>query len=225
MLNNKSVLITGGTGSFGKKFVETILRDYPQVKKIIIYSRDELKQFELRQKYPGQHGSLQRQSISEHNPRIGYAPARLYKNAHKYCSQQAGNYHKRLIQLNSRKNQHAQYQHQQPKPPAGHYQHSAVRRYAAAAAEAQSHIEGMPQHNRNSAYRNAQSGIPAYYKGCKKRRKKALEHINAQRNKRVFHAQLTQHAGYGNGAFQLSARNFTGNDRSRNASQKKPDYK
>ena len=37
MLNNKSVLITGGTGSFGKKFVETILRDYPQVKKIIIY--------------------------------------------------------------------------------------------------------------------------------------------------------------------------------------------
>ena len=52
MLNNKSVLITGGTGSFGKKFVETILRDYPQVKKIIIYSRDELKQFELKQKYP-----------------------------------------------------------------------------------------------------------------------------------------------------------------------------
>ena len=49
MLNNKSVLITGGTGSFGKKFVETILRDYPQVKKIIIYSRDELKQFELKQ--------------------------------------------------------------------------------------------------------------------------------------------------------------------------------
>lgn len=52
MLNNKTVLITGGTGSFGKKFVETILRDYPKVKKIIIYSRDELKQFELKQKYP-----------------------------------------------------------------------------------------------------------------------------------------------------------------------------
>lgn len=52
MLNEKSVLITGGTGSFGKKFVETILRDYPQVKRIIIYSRDELKQFELKQKYP-----------------------------------------------------------------------------------------------------------------------------------------------------------------------------
>ena len=52
MLNNKSVLITGGTGSFGKKFVETILRRYPDVKRIVIYSRDELKQFELKQKYP-----------------------------------------------------------------------------------------------------------------------------------------------------------------------------
>ncbi len=52
MLNNKTVLITGGTGSFGKKFIETILNRYPAVKKIIIFSRDELKQFELRQKYP-----------------------------------------------------------------------------------------------------------------------------------------------------------------------------
>lgn len=52
MLNHKSVLITGGTGSFGKKFVETILKRYPDVKKIAIYSRDELKQFELKQKYP-----------------------------------------------------------------------------------------------------------------------------------------------------------------------------
>lgn len=52
MLNGKSVLITGGTGSFGKKFVETILNRYPQVKRIVIYSRDELKQFELKQKYP-----------------------------------------------------------------------------------------------------------------------------------------------------------------------------
>ena len=52
MLNNKVVLITGGTGSFGKKFVEVIFRDYPKVKKIIIYSRDELKQYELKMKYP-----------------------------------------------------------------------------------------------------------------------------------------------------------------------------
>ena len=45
MLNNKTILITGGTGSFGKKFTETVLREYPNVKKIIIYSRDEFKQF------------------------------------------------------------------------------------------------------------------------------------------------------------------------------------
>ena len=52
MLNGKTVLITGGTGSFGNKFVETILRDYPNVKKIVIYSRGELKQYNMRQKYP-----------------------------------------------------------------------------------------------------------------------------------------------------------------------------
>ena len=52
MLNDKSVLITGGTGSFGKKFVETILDRYPSVRRSVIYSRDELKQFELKQKYP-----------------------------------------------------------------------------------------------------------------------------------------------------------------------------
>ena len=52
MLNNKVVLITGGTGSFGKKFVEVILRDYPQVKKIIIFSRGELKQYDMQQRYP-----------------------------------------------------------------------------------------------------------------------------------------------------------------------------
>ena len=54
MLNEKVVLITGGTGSFGKQFVETILVRYPLVRKIIIFSRDELKQYELQQKYPQQ---------------------------------------------------------------------------------------------------------------------------------------------------------------------------
>jgi UDP-N-acetylglucosamine 4,6-dehydratase (inverting) len=52
MLNHKSVLITGGTGSFGKKFTELILKEYPDVKRIVIYSRDELKQSEMRMKYP-----------------------------------------------------------------------------------------------------------------------------------------------------------------------------
>jgi UDP-N-acetylglucosamine 4,6-dehydratase/5-epimerase len=51
MLNNKSILITGGTGSFGKKFIETILSRFPQVKRIVLYSRDELKQSVLKQKY------------------------------------------------------------------------------------------------------------------------------------------------------------------------------
>jgi UDP-N-acetylglucosamine 4,6-dehydratase len=46
MFNNKSILITGGTGSFGKQYIRTILNNYSP-KKIIIYSRDELKQFEM----------------------------------------------------------------------------------------------------------------------------------------------------------------------------------
>jgi UDP-N-acetylglucosamine 4,6-dehydratase len=52
MLNDKVILITGGTGSFGKQFIKTILERYPAAKKIIIYSRDELKQSDLKQKYP-----------------------------------------------------------------------------------------------------------------------------------------------------------------------------
>jgi UDP-N-acetylglucosamine 4,6-dehydratase (inverting) len=49
MLTNQSVLITGGTGSFGKAFVHTVLSRYPGVKRLVIYSRDELKQFEMQQ--------------------------------------------------------------------------------------------------------------------------------------------------------------------------------
>jgi UDP-N-acetylglucosamine 4,6-dehydratase len=48
MLNGKSILITGGTGSFGKKCTEVILRDY-KPERLIILSRDELKQFEMAQ--------------------------------------------------------------------------------------------------------------------------------------------------------------------------------
>ena len=47
MLNDKTILVTGGTGSFGKRFIARIFKDYPKVKKVIIYSRDELKQFEM----------------------------------------------------------------------------------------------------------------------------------------------------------------------------------
>ena len=47
MLNNKSILITGGTGSFGKAFAAYLLNNYSGIKKLIIFSRDELKQFEM----------------------------------------------------------------------------------------------------------------------------------------------------------------------------------
>lgn len=49
MLNNKTILITGGTGSFGTRFISVILKKYPQIKKIIVFSRDELKQFNMSQ--------------------------------------------------------------------------------------------------------------------------------------------------------------------------------
>lgn len=52
MLEKKTVLITGGTGSFGKAFVKTILKQWPTVKKLIVYSRDEQKQFQMAQEYP-----------------------------------------------------------------------------------------------------------------------------------------------------------------------------
>lgn len=51
MLNNKSILITGGTGSFGNKFVETILKRYPDVDRLVIYSRDEMKQYRMAQNF------------------------------------------------------------------------------------------------------------------------------------------------------------------------------
>src|SRR5437660_1859147 len=51
MLNDRSILITGGTGSFGKAFVARVLTRYPEIKRLVIYSRDELKQFEMSQVY------------------------------------------------------------------------------------------------------------------------------------------------------------------------------
>jgi UDP-N-acetylglucosamine 4,6-dehydratase (inverting) len=52
MLNNKSILITGGTGSFGKFFIKTITKKFKKIRKLIIFSRDELKQFEMEKLYP-----------------------------------------------------------------------------------------------------------------------------------------------------------------------------
>jgi UDP-N-acetylglucosamine 4,6-dehydratase/5-epimerase len=52
MLSNKSILITGGTGSLGKALTKTILEKWPDVKRLVIYSRDEQKQFVMDQEYP-----------------------------------------------------------------------------------------------------------------------------------------------------------------------------
>ncbi len=47
MLSGKSLLVTGGTGSFGKKFIRTILEKYPEIERIVVFSRDEFKQFQM----------------------------------------------------------------------------------------------------------------------------------------------------------------------------------
>ena len=49
MFNKKSILITGGTGSFGKYFSNYVVKNYPKVKKIVILSRDEFKQFKMKE--------------------------------------------------------------------------------------------------------------------------------------------------------------------------------
>jgi len=51
-LNKSSILITGGTGSFGQEFIKTILTKYPKIKRLVIFSRDELKQELMRRKFP-----------------------------------------------------------------------------------------------------------------------------------------------------------------------------
>ena len=52
MLNGKSILITGGTGSFGKAFTKRILKSFPKIKRLVVFSRDELKQFEMEKEIP-----------------------------------------------------------------------------------------------------------------------------------------------------------------------------
>ncbi|MFL0099520.1 UDP-N-acetylglucosamine 4,6-dehydratase (inverting) [Tenacibaculum maritimum] len=51
-LNNQSILITGGTGSFGKMFTKLILNRFPNVKRLVIFSRDEQKHFQMAQEFP-----------------------------------------------------------------------------------------------------------------------------------------------------------------------------
>ena len=57
-LNDLNILVTGGTGSFGKRFIKTVLERYKPTR-LIVYSRDELKQYEMAQEFsPEKHGCM-----------------------------------------------------------------------------------------------------------------------------------------------------------------------
>ena len=51
-MSTRSILVTGGTGSFGKAFIPEVLKRWPDTSRLVVFSRDELKQFEMAQDYP-----------------------------------------------------------------------------------------------------------------------------------------------------------------------------
>lgn len=65
MLAGRSILVTGGTGSFGQAFVRKILQQHPEIERLVIYSRDELKQFEMAQKLSQEDYSALRYFIGD----------------------------------------------------------------------------------------------------------------------------------------------------------------
>jgi len=64
-LNGKAILVTGGTGSFGKKFIKTVIQRFPKVKRLVVYSRDELKQYEMAQDFSPQQYPFMRYFIGD----------------------------------------------------------------------------------------------------------------------------------------------------------------
>ena len=68
--SNSKILITGGTGSFGRAFLSSLLKRFPDISRVVIYSRDELKQWELKQLYPFEEYPNLRFFIGDHNARI-----------------------------------------------------------------------------------------------------------------------------------------------------------
>lgn len=62
---SRSVLVTGGTGSFGKAFVRAVLARHPGIRRLVVYSRDELKQFEMSQEFPQSSSSPMRYFIGD----------------------------------------------------------------------------------------------------------------------------------------------------------------
>ena len=77
ILKNSSILITGGTGSFGKKMVETLLKKKYSIKKLVIFSRDELKQFEMSKSFSGKETNKMRSKKTLHNVRSYHTPSSL----------------------------------------------------------------------------------------------------------------------------------------------------
>ncbi len=61
----ESILVTGGTGSFGRRFVKTILEKWPQCKRVVVYSRDELKQWEMLESFPKEYISRVRMFLGD----------------------------------------------------------------------------------------------------------------------------------------------------------------
>ena len=76
MFNNKNILITGGTGSFGNLFIDTVLKKF-KPNKLIVFSRDELKQSIMAKKFPTEKYNFMRYFIEESSrrPRIGTTKA------------------------------------------------------------------------------------------------------------------------------------------------------
>lgn len=64
-LNNKSILVTGGTGSFGKAFVKKVLTQWPSVRRLVVFSRDEQKQFQMAQEFPESKYPMMRYFIGD----------------------------------------------------------------------------------------------------------------------------------------------------------------
>lgn len=64
-LNGKSILITGGTGSFGKAFTRQVLNDFPNIKRLVIFSRDEQKHYQMGQELPNSEYKMMRYFIGD----------------------------------------------------------------------------------------------------------------------------------------------------------------
>ena len=70
MFKNKSILITGGTGSFGKEFIQYLLNKHKKLKRIIVYSRDELKQYEMEKNINEQRVNIKKYLNENHSAEI-----------------------------------------------------------------------------------------------------------------------------------------------------------